>query len=420
MDDNNNLNNEQPTKENGIINIGSQKNSNSNNGNGKKNPLSNLPPQIRNKLFIIIALFVIIGFLMIKGMVGGKKHQVKINSNATNSTLQLNNNAVLQKQILQKISQIANATSNNTKNIHQLQSVVKQMANSTSNLPPPANLPTSTPSTPSQPPPQPQQIVTPPPPPPQPARIHLINITAKSQPQNNETKSNNENATSQNNNNYVSLPDGSVVSVTVVSGIYAPITSGQYLPTLLNVNEMFYGPNHTRIPLKACKVLAKAQGNQATERAFVNATELSCVLPNGKSEHFAISGYLSAKQDSAYGIKGKIISVTGKYITGSFLAGVLQGFGQAMSMANQNSSLTSSGTVETSVNGGQVGKYSGYAGLAGGANALSQYYSNKLNSLVDMIYVPAGTKAYLVVEKGAVIKGYKLNSINQYGFKGVD
>ncbi|OSS42878.1 IncF plasmid conjugative transfer pilus assembly protein TraB [Desulfurella amilsii] len=399
----------------GVINKGTKDEKQTN----SKNPLNNLPPNFKNKIFILMAVVLVFLFFTIKGILSNNSKKVHQKTNSTNSTLQLNNSVLLQKQLDQKISQIANATANNTQSIQQLKDIVKQQQSQQAQLPAPPSLPSNpNPIQQSAPPSLPPQnnnvsMPAPTPPPPPPARIQSINVNAT---QSNTTA----NQQSKNDDNYVTLPDGSIVSVTLVSGIYAPITSGQELPTLLNVNEMFYGPNHTRIPLKSCKVLAKAQGNQASERAFVNAYELSCVLPNGKSENFKISGYLSAQKDSAYGIKGKVISVTGKYLTGSFLSGVLQGFGSAMSMANQNSSLTTSGTVETSVNGGQVGKYSGYAGLAGGANALSQYYANKLNNLVDMIYVPAGTKAYLVVEKGAVITGYKLNNINQYGFRGVD
>jgi hypothetical protein len=417
MIDNNNedINNKKNAK-NGKIIINTSKQT-ENDGQG---PFKNLPPNLKKQIIVVVVFIFLIAFFTIKGIVGN--HSKKpVKTNATNSTLDINNSVLLQKQLDQKISQIANATANNTESIKQLRELVKQQQQGQGaekqqlpELPINSNPVQSTP--PPSPPPQ-QQITPPPaPPPPPPSRIQSITIDT------NATQSNNSNIKKQenNNDNYVSLPNGSIVPVTIVSGIYAPITSGQTLPTVLNVDAMFYGPNHTRIPLKSCKVLADSQGDLATKRAFVNAHQLSCVLPNGKAESFTISGYLAAKQDSAYGIQGKIISVTGKYITGSFLAGVLQGFGQAMSMANQNSVVTSSGSIETSVNGGQVAKYSGYAGLAGGANALSQYYANKLNNLVDMIYVPAGTKAYLVVQKGAVITGYTVNNINHYGFKGVD
>ncbi len=217
---------------------------------------------------------------------------------------------------------------------------------------------------------------------------------------------------------YLKLPDASIVRGTVVSGIYAPVTSTEWLPTLINVDEAFYGPNDTRVPLKNCKVLAEAQGDYTTQRASVKIYKLSCVLPNGQARSFKIKGYVADNKDSAFGIHGHLISVTGKYIAGSFLTSFLSGYSSALSQAETSNTVTSTGATVSSVTGSTT-RYAGFSGVSSAFGNLASYYQSKLNKLIDMIYIPSGRKVWLVIQKGVVIKGY-LPTINENTFGGVD
>ena len=217
---------------------------------------------------------------------------------------------------------------------------------------------------------------------------------------------------------YLKLPDGSIVEGTVVTGIYAPVTDKQWLPTLINVDEAFYGPNDTRVPLKNCKVLAKAQGDYTTQRAYVKLYKLSCVLPDGRAVSFPIEGYAADSRDSALGVHGKLISVTGNYIVGSFLTSFLSGYSSALSHTQVSNTITSSGATVSSITGSAT-RYAGLAGTSQAFNMLAQYYQSKLNKLVDMIYVPSGKRVWLVIQKGTVIKGY-LPTAAKNVFGGVD
>jgi len=217
---------------------------------------------------------------------------------------------------------------------------------------------------------------------------------------------------------YLKLPDGSIVSGTVVTGIYAPVTSGQWLPTLINVDEAFYGPNDTRVPLKNCKVLAKAQGDYVTQRAYIDVYRLSCVLPNGQAVSFKIKGYIADNKDSALGVHGKLISVTGRYIAGSFLTAFLQGLSSALSQSETSTTITSTGASVTNVTG-NTARYAGFAGSSAAFGKLAAYYQGKLDKLIDMIYVPSGRRVWIVIQKGTVIKGY-LPKYAENSFGGVD
>ena len=219
---------------------------------------------------------------------------------------------------------------------------------------------------------------------------------------------------------WVSLPDGSIVKATIVSGIFAPVTSSQWLPTLLNLDEAFYGPNNTRIPLQGCKVLARAQGDYTTSRASVTAYEVSCVLPDGRAKTYKIKGYVADHRDSAYGIQGKIISKSGKYILGSFLTSFIQGFSQGMAQGQTTQTVTSSGSTVTSVTG-SAGRYAGFSGTSSAFAKLADYYESKLNKMIDMIYVPSGKVVWLIVQKGCTLKGVMPSAFySSNPFGGVD
>lgn len=219
---------------------------------------------------------------------------------------------------------------------------------------------------------------------------------------------------------WVSLPDGSIVKATIVSGIFAPVTSSQWLPTLLNLDEAFYGPNNTRVPLQGCKVLARAQGDYTTNRASVNAYKISCVLPDGKARVFKVKGYVTDSKDSAFGVQGKIISKSGKYILGSVLTSFLQGFSQGLSQGETTQTVTETGATVTSVTGNAT-KYAGFAGASGSFSKLSEYYQSKLNKMIDMIYIPSGRVVWLVIQKGCVLKGVKPSEFYSFNpFGGMD
>lgn len=244
-------------------------------------------------------------------------------------------------------------------------------------------------------------------------RITAINIT-NPKPQSESIKKNKKKIIKE----YLKLPDASIVRGTVVSGIYAPVTSREWLPTLINVDEAFYGPNDTRVPLKNCKVLAQAQGDYTTQRANVQIYKLSCVLPNGQARSFNIKGYVADNKDSAFGIHGRLISVTGKYIAGSFLTSFLSGSSSALSQAETSNTVTSTGATVSSVTG-SASRYAGFAGVSSAFGSLASYYQSKLNKLIDMIYIPSGRRVWLIIQKGVVIKGY-VPTINENTFGGVD
>ena len=209
---------------------------------------------------------------------------------------------------------------------------------------------------------------------------------------------------------YVYLPLGSFVKCTLLTGVYAPANESNPLPVLISVDEAFYGPNNTRIPLKGAFAIGKAVGDVVSKRAVIQVVSFSTVLPDGKVfEHEANLGYL-ADDDGHLGIPGELIYNTGKQLSLSFLSGFLAGGAEALSQAN-TTTVTGYGQTSTNVTG-NTGKYSMFSGLANSAQGMSSYYQKQLEAMIPAVKIEEGKKAVLVIQKGVQIEGLEITSSN--------
>lgn len=203
---------------------------------------------------------------------------------------------------------------------------------------------------------------------------------------------------------YVYLPLGSFVKCTLLSGVYAPANESNPLPVLVSIDEAFYGPNNTRIPLKGAFAIGKAVGDVVSKRAIIQVVSFSTVLPDGKVfEHEANLGYL-ADSDGRLGIQGELIYNTGRQLSLDFLSGFLAGGSEALSQAETSTVTGAYGQTSKNVTG-NTGRYSMFSGLADSAQGMSDYYQKQLESMIPAVKIEAGKKAVLVIQKGVQIEG---------------
>ena len=210
---------------------------------------------------------------------------------------------------------------------------------------------------------------------------------------------------------YVYLPLGSFVKCTLLTGVYAPANESNPLPVLISVDEAFYGPNNTRIPLKGAFAIGKAVGDVVSKRAIIQIVSFSTVLPNGQVfEHEANLGYL-ADSDGRLGIQGELIYNTGKQLSLNFLSGFLAGGSEALSQAETSTVTGAYGQTSKNVTG-NTGRYAMFSGLANSAQGMSGYYQKQLEAMIPAVKIEAGKKAVLVVQKGVQIEGLEIPSDN--------
>lgn len=210
---------------------------------------------------------------------------------------------------------------------------------------------------------------------------------------------------------YAYLPLGSFVKCTLLTGVYAPVNVNNPLPVLLSVDEAFYGPNNTRIPLKGAFAIGKAIGDVVSKRAIVQIVAFSMVLPSGNTfEHEGSLGYL-ADESGRLGVPGELIYNTGKQLSLSFLSGFLAGGAGALSQAQTSTVIGAYGQASQNVTG-NAGNYAAFSGLANSAQGAASYYQKQLEAMIPAIKIEAGAKVTLVIQKGVEIEGLEVFSDN--------
>jgi hypothetical protein len=206
---------------------------------------------------------------------------------------------------------------------------------------------------------------------------------------------------------YVYLPLGSFVKCTLLTGVYAPANESNPLPVLISIDEAFYGPNNTRIPLKGAFAIGKAVGDVVSKRAIIQVVSFSMVLPDGKVfEHEGNLGYL-ADSDGRLGIQGELIYNTGKQLSLNFLSGFLAGGAEALSQVETSTVTGAYGQTSKNVTG-NTGRYSMFSGLARSAEGMSSYYQKQLEAMIPAVKIEAGKKAVFVIQKGVQIEGLEV------------
>ncbi len=213
---------------------------------------------------------------------------------------------------------------------------------------------------------------------------------------------------------YVYLPLGSFVKCTLLTGVYAPANENNPLPVLVSVDEAFYGPNNTRIPLKGAFAIGKAVGDVVSKRAIIQIVSFSTVLPSGEVfEHESNLGYL-ADNDGHLGIPGQLIYNTGRQLSLDFLSGFLAGGAEALSQAETSTVTGAYGQTSRNVTG-NTSRYAMFSGLANSAQGMSSYYQKQLEAMIPAVKIEAGKKAVFVVQKGVQIEGLEIAGDN-FGF----
>ncbi len=209
----------------------------------------------------------------------------------------------------------------------------------------------------------------------------------------------------------VYLPSGSFVRGTLLTGVYAPVDQNNPLPVLIRLNEAFYGPNETRVPLEGAFVIGKATGELNSERALIQAVTLSAVLSDGKEfQHQGNVGYVT-DIFGELGLKGVVVRNTGAQMAAAFMTGFMGGGSQALAESQTTSQTTTGGRVVRNVTG-DVGKYAAFSGLAQSASQMSKYYADQLNAIVPAVRVEAGVDVYLIILEGVRINGLKVNKFS--------
>lgn len=214
---------------------------------------------------------------------------------------------------------------------------------------------------------------------------------------------------------WVYLPIGSFCQGTLLTGVYAAADVNNPLPVLISLDQAFYGPNKTRIPLKGAFVLGKAYGDLTSQRALIQIVAISTVLPNGHAfENEQDLGYVTDELGEL-GIKGQVIYNTGRQLAMTFMGGFVAGGAQAIADSQVTTHQTLQGDTRKTLTG-NASKNSLFSGVAQSAGKLSQFYEKQAEELIPAVHIKNGAKVFFIVQKGVTINGLPKSHFNHQHF----
>lgn len=206
------------------------------------------------------------------------------------------------------------------------------------------------------------------------------------------------------NGDWVYLPLGSFCKGTLLTGVYAAADINNPLPVLIALDEAFYGPNKTRVPLKDAFLLGKAYGDLTSERALIQIVAISAVLPDGSVfEKEQDLGYVTDELGEL-GIKGRVVYNTGRQLALSFMGGFVAGGAQAVADTQITTHRSAQGEMSRDVTG-SASKNAIFSGIAGSSGRLAEFYERQAQELIPAVHVRNGVSVNFIVQKGVSIHG---------------
>jgi len=213
----------------------------------------------------------------------------------------------------------------------------------------------------------------------------------------------------------ITLPSGSYVKAKLLTGVEAP--EGRTYPALLQLDFAYIIPNHKRLDLAGCFIIAKAQGDLSTERVQMQATKLSCVSKRGGMFEREVNGFIADDKDNSFSVMGTVNTKQDRVAAMAFLAGVVSGVGKAIQQAQTTQQTTPLGGSQSVITGDQA-KYIAAGGASEAATLVSQWYLKQAQNLLPTINIGSGQDVWIIMQdKVELPKAYFTQNSDQ-NFKG--
>ena len=193
----------------------------------------------------------------------------------------------------------------------------------------------------------------------------------------------------------ITLPSGSYVKAKLLTGVEAP--EGKTYPVLMQLDYAFIIPNHKRLDLNGCFIIAKAQGDLSTERVQMQATKLSCVSKRGGMFEREVNGFIADDVDNSFAVIGRVNTKQDRVAATAFLSSIVSGIGKAVQQAQTTQQATPLGGGQSIITGDQA-KYIGAGGASEAASMVTQWYLKQAQSLLPTINVGSGQDVWIVMQ----------------------
>lgn len=187
-------------------------------------------------------------------------------------------------------------------------------------------------------------------------------------------------------------------------------------PLFLRVQAPAVLPGNVRANLRSCFFVAEATGRLDKERAIVRLNSLSCI---GSEDQAVIDepvkGFV-VDSDAKNGLAGRVVSRMGASLARAFIAGGLEGAGNAFSQSSQIQSVSGlTGTTTSVVDTGQLKKSAIGGALSTSAETLKDVYVDLVKQATPVIEIKADRKVTVFISEGVEleIKDLTIGGIDQ-------
>lgn len=216
------------------------------------------------------------------------------------------------------------------------------------------------------------------------------------------------------------IPASTYVAGNLLNGIAAStaITAqSDPTPVIIRLTDLASLPGNFTRDLKDCRVLASCVGDLSSERVNIRLEKLTCVdRTTKKAIETIISGFVVGS-DGIAGIKGRVVSMDGKFLQHAAVGGLLGGI-SSMLQHNRHGQKDqvniNLGNKEVNDSGGDYFKRF-VDGTSTKVSAISdnlmEYYIKKAESIQPVIEVPSGAKVEIVFLQGVFFGSKNVKSV---------
>jgi len=207
------------------------------------------------------------------------------------------------------------------------------------------------------------------------------------------------------------IPAGAYASATIISGVDASVgvsAQSDPRPILLRITgpaiSSIYEDHVQKADLKGCLVTGAASGDLSSEKVYVKLVNMSCAKSEDLVFETAIKGYVAGQGKN--GVRGEVIGREGEFLTKSFFAGMISGFGSGLSSRVAPPLSFSTGvTLQNGYSNDDVLKKGAGQGISSATDRLSNYYINRAEQYQPVVTIPSGIDVEVVFMEGFHLNG---------------
>lgn len=203
----------------------------------------------------------------------------------------------------------------------------------------------------------------------------------------------------------IQLLAGAIIRGTLITGMDAPthdLAKREPYPALLRIQKEAILPNRHHVDIRECFLIMAGFGDLSSERAYLRAETLSCILENERVVETKLDAY-AVGEDGKAGVRGRLVSKQGQLVAKSMMAGFLQGLAGAFDV-NPVPTIQTSDIGRSPVYQSVMSEDALYgAALKGTGKALdriAKFYLDMAQNMFPVIEIDASREIEFVVTRG--------------------